>query len=579
VTPILDAVDRRLAGLIGAAAVLSSCAVRDPSVTAREGSTVVRPFERGDALPTAPALPTPAPIEWHGCEPPTSGWQCATLEVPLDYRQPNTDRRIELALTRLPATDPASRIGSLLVNPGGPGGSGIDLVRQIAPDLPDELRRRFDFVGFDPRGIGASTPVVCTYDHDVAENVPFTVSTEDIASSCVDGSGDLLPHLGSPNVARDMDEIRAAVGDDQLTFLGYSYGTALGAVYAQMFPEHARALVLDGTVDPAAGEFNVDTDSSFRAAYARQRFDRTQSRLLQECARTLQCPISDHPERALAAIEEQLYDGDMPAPRLPGGRHLDLLTYRNVVTQSLYTSASWPYLAYAIDEAANGDASLLVGLADRYMQMRGAQTLANLQDANLAVYCADFAGHDVDGRTQVPDCKGWPATADPLPPIEHAPGAPSLASKVLVVGTIGDPATPVENTAPFAAALGHVPILYWDGDGHTAFLQGNHCVDAAVTRYLVDLAEPASGTHCPAFDGATGRDQQARRTFTVDRHRFRERYAQGLVAGGTPAVRADCIADWFSRVATDRQLVTAYLGVRDAGLAARLRIDPPACGA
>ena len=236
----------------GAVLLLAACTV-DTGVRVTDRAALPVDFDRDTPLAAVDALPDIAAVEWSDCDSQPDPWQCGRIEVPLDYRRPDSSGIVEIAVTRLPSTSVGTRIGSLVLNPGGPGGSGLELAWGYASLFPSTLLARFDLVGFDPRGVGRSTPIDCG---DLERS--YRVVLED----CLKLSGDLLPYVGTQNSARDMEQLRKALGDDLLTYLGFSYGTALGAVYADRFPSHVRALVLDGSVDPTAGMYNVDGTST-----------------------------------------------------------------------------------------------------------------------------------------------------------------------------------------------------------------------------------------------------------------------------------------------------------------------------
>ena len=449
------------------------------------------------------------PLAWRGCG---GGFECATLVVPRDYDQPAAET-ISLALIRLPAADKARRIGSLFANPGGPGGSGIEFVRAWARSLDNGIRDRFDIVGWDPRGIGESTPIIC---HDnlqaltSADPAPDSAAEFDalaaeyraFATACGARHGDLLAHLGTLDVARDLDGLRDAVGDEKLTYLGYSYGTEIGQAYAQLFPAKIRAIVLDGAVDLAQ-------DPDQRALVQAAGFERALTNFLADC-RKRDC-IADHgdPGEAVKELLRRVDAGPLPARGVDrqareGDVFLGLIT-------PLYQRAAWDLLGRAIEEALDGDAGRLVKLADQYLGRHGDGTYGNEQEANFAVNCVDsgpsnlptdwerfqreaarfatispsFGAAVANGLT----CANWPATPTPLGPVTGYAGP-----KLLVVSTTSDPATPYEWGANVAAQLG-ATLLTFGGDGHTAYTQDS-CVDAIVDAYLIDLKLPASDPRC-----------------------------------------------------------------------------------
>lgn len=450
-------------------------------------------------------------LTWVECGAP---YQCATLRVPLDYADANS-RMIELALVRTPAKDPSRRIGSLLVNPGGPGASGVDFARSIAPAFPVEVRDRFDIVGFDPRGVAASTPLLC---HDniqaLAASEPepsnddqwaeVTRITRDFATLCGQRGGDLLPHLGSLDVVRDMDRIREAVGDDKLTYVGFSYGTLLGELYADRFPTRVRALVLDGAIDPG---LTADEAPAQQAIGFERAIDGFNANCKQRS-----CPLAEggkEPWSAIHDLVDQARTKPIPAPDLdrPAGAGEVLLG----AFQALYRPFSWRALERAVTEARNGDASTFVRLADAYLGRQGSGGYANQLEMNAAVNCLDYEySRDLAHYRALADelvkvaprigrsmaagglgCALWPVPPQPVD-VTGATGAPS----VLIVGTTNDPATPFEWALAARKALPSGVLLTHEGDGHTVYLSGVRCVDDVVNAYLLNGVTPQDGSIC-----------------------------------------------------------------------------------
>jgi pimeloyl-ACP methyl ester carboxylesterase len=442
----------------------------------------------------------PDPPAWERCG--TS--ECAAVVVPLDYDDPGGDT-FELLVLREPAT--GTREGALFVNPGGPGASAAELAAIVAVLLPDAVTERFDIVGVDPRGVGGSTPVRCgvpvkelygvdhTLDSPEDEAALLDVSRRYVAD-CEATHGDLLPHLGTRDVARDMDAVRAAMGDEQLSYLGFSYGSVIGQVYADEFPERVRAMVLDGIVElgPSGPELATEQARGFEVAL--QRF-------ADACAANRSClPGRD----VLATVDEVLaaaeVEDGIPAPRAdrPAGPGEATLG----VAYPLYAEALWRQLGNALADAVEGDGSRLVSLADGYLG-------AGAFEVYFAVNCLDFAWPDDPAETMamakaaasvaprfgealVNDyirCSLWPVPADPLGPVA-APGTPPI----LVISTTGDPATPYEAGVAVAQRLTSGVLVTNEGDGHTVVLDGKPCIDRIVERYLVDLEAPQSGTSC-----------------------------------------------------------------------------------
>ncbi len=456
-------------------------------------------------------------LEWTPCG---KRAQCARLVAPLDHANP-AGEQIELALLRLPATDPARRIGSLLVNPGGPGGSGVDFVRQSAPYF-EHLRTRFDIVGFDPRGVGRSTAVRCLTDAELDETgaldpTPDTPSEHDAlieaarsyAARCAERAPALLPYVSTEQAARDLDLIRAVVGDEKLSFLGFSYGTELGATYASLFPDRVRALVLDGAVDPLVWA----NDPLELTRVQLHGFERSLTRFLAYCRRgKSDCVVrrNGDPESIVMRLLRRL---DAKPLRAESGRRLTEGLALSGIVASLYSQQLWPLLGKALDGAwRRRDGRLLLLLADAYSGRREDGTYPNLSDANAAISCADW------GVTATPDsviefadelgrtsplfgpsaalsaltCSFWP-----VQPVSRyaGPFTAAGAPPILVVGTTGDPATPYVWAKSLARQLESGVLLTWRGDSHTAYGE-SECVAAAADRYLISLRAPRDGSVC-----------------------------------------------------------------------------------
>jgi pimeloyl-ACP methyl ester carboxylesterase len=464
----------------------------------------------------------PSGLAWEPC----GSFECASLAVPLNYNAPQS-RQIEIALLRSRARQPSQRIGSLLVNPGGPGASGNEFVRLWTLVAPREIRDRFDIIGFDPRGVGDSTSLTC---HDNLQQVAALDPTPDssaewssvaavyrsFAETCARRGADLLPHLGSENVVRDMDRIRDALGDEKLTYLGYSYGTVLGAFYADLFPDRVRALVLDGAVDTSlSGE-----ELAFEQALG---FETALERFAADC-RERQCLPSELGD-PIDAVEELLRRAEaspIPAPSRdrPAGEGETMLA----VIVSLYSRQTWGALDRAIEAGLEGDGSRLVQLADLYLGRRADGSYPNQMEMNAAVNCLDYdyprdalayEEDAVDFEAAAPHfgeaiasggliCASWAAQPRPLP-TPRGLGAPPL----LVIGTTGDPATPHAWAVALAEQLDSGVLLTWEGEGHTAYRSGSDCIDDIVNAYLVTLALPPDGTTCnaaPATERAPSND-------------------------------------------------------------------------
>lgn len=470
-------------------------------------------------------------LAWEACEPyaqnaeertllRTSALRCTRVSVPLDYAEPD-GRTVRLAVLRRAAEDPAGRIGSLLVNPGGPGASGLVAAAALVDQIRGgELGRRFDLVGFDPRGIGASEPAIrCLsteerdaerLDHDLDTSPAGIAQTEqearEYADRCADRVGpEFLATVGSREVARDLDVLRSALGDERLSYLGYSYGTRIGTAYAEQFPGSVRAMVLDGALDP---EQNPADEVVAQVRGFQNAFDAYARR----CAESSRCPLGTDPAQASARFRD-LVRPLAEQPIKVSNRSLSYTDATTGVVAALYDDQLWDVLDEGLAELDNGRGRILMLLADSYYGRSDGQ-YSTLADAFTAIRCVDdapltdrqaIAETDRRARQAAPflDDGAVPSTALdvcafwPVPPTGRSgrPAVPGLPP-VLVISTTGDPATPYDAGVKLAAALGG-RLLTYEGTQHTAFLQDIECIDAAGTAYLVQGTLPADGTRCP----------------------------------------------------------------------------------
>jgi pimeloyl-ACP methyl ester carboxylesterase len=438
-------------------------------------------------------------IAWESC----GANECAEIEVPVDYDDPDGDT-LTLSVLRVPAS--GDRIGALFVNPGGPGGTATDFAEYVGFSFPSELTDRFDIVGVDPRGLGASE-IDCGADFTELYGQDYSIDSEDDEQALLEVSQDyvddceaavgtdLLANLGTLDVARDMDAVRAAMGEDQINYLGFSYGTAIGQVYAEEFPDRLRAMVLDGLVDlelsgtELAEEQALGFESALEA-FAADCDDQGSSG----------CPIAPDALDAIDELSQRVEEAPVVAePRDLGPGELAI-----GLSQPLYAPFLWPDLADAIAEALDGDGTAMVALADDYLSFGSF-------DIYFAVNCLDLAWPDRPeellaegagmeneaphfGPSIVNDyvrCTMWPIDPEPLPAIS-APDAPPI----VVVSTTNDPATPYEFGVRTAERLETGVLVTYEGEGHGAISTGSSCVDDLVVDYLVDLEPPEDGTTC-----------------------------------------------------------------------------------
>ncbi|MFG2570690.1 alpha/beta hydrolase [Streptomyces sp. NPDC048567] len=456
-------------------------------------------------------------LDWARCEAPEGGeepgseWRCATVKVPLDYAKPKGET-IGIALIRKEATDPSKRLGSMLFNFGGPGGSGVSILPRAAAGYAT-LNSRYDLVGFDPRGVAQSAGVRCRDDKaqekayqnvdmtpdTAAEEASFMKDGADFGAGCARLSGKVLPYVGTTNAARDMDVIRRALGDEKLTYFGMSYGTELGGTYAHLFPEHVGRTVLDAVVDPTA-------DATGHARNQATGFQRALENYLKDRGQDPEAGT-----RRIAALLKRI-----DAEPLPTGTDRALnesLAITGIVTP-LYSQDSWPTLTRALDAAEDGDGGLLLQLADSYNGRDENGHYDTQNHSQRAISCADGKARPTaaEAKALLPEfeklspvfgpflawdtagwCSGWPVEGEHDHPEASAPGA----GPVLVVGTTGDPATPYEGARRMADALGEgVGVLLSNkGEGHGTY-GGNSCVTSTVDAYFLDGKVPADGTTC-----------------------------------------------------------------------------------
>jgi pimeloyl-ACP methyl ester carboxylesterase len=457
-------------------------------------------------------------IAWRDCG---NGFQCGSIQVPLDYAHP-TGTLLTLAVIRLPA-EGGQRKGSLVLNPGGPGGSGVEFARGSARQFGADLRRNFDIVGFDPRGVGQSRPPVrCltgkqldqffqtdTSPDNAAELNALVNISRTWADDCQTRVPKLLPYVGTANAAHDIDLLRAALGDQGLTYYGASYGTYLGAYYAQEFPKHVRALVLDGAIDPrlTAEQINIEQAKGF---------DTATKAFAADCVKTRDCPLGTGSTRAALGRLAQLFAQADKRPLRNGlndGRIVDESLAELGVAAALYNKQTWPALKLALRNAIDqNDGTTLLRLADLLIERNKDGTYSNQTEANMAVNCVDKPyDRNLGAWQQQADrakraaplfgqfvvwgtlpCGYWPAQDHTRPAPFSANGAPPI----VVVGTTRDPATPYKWAQGLASTLKSGVLLSLDGDGHTAYLQGNPCITTAVDRYLITGTPPRKNTMC-----------------------------------------------------------------------------------
>lgn len=566
----------RLVGSVALVAALAACGLRGT--------------DAGDAssypTPTAPlATPAPAPsagplpddpaladyyaqrIEWSACG---SALQCANLRVPLNYAAPASGD-IRLALVRRPAENPAKRVGSLVVEPGGPGVSGVEFVRASRGTVNTAAREVMDVVGFDPRGVGKSEPVECLNDAQTDEFIaadppgpsvpeadpvtsgspgsgaaPDTPSdpvsggpafgsaaspaatpapsdpryddgqglletSREFGTSCAARTPRIVPFMATVDVARDLDILRAALAEEKLNYLGYSYGTLIGATYAEYFPARVGRMVLDGAMDPSldATQISQQQSVSFQTAF---------ERFVLSCTAGPDCPLGTDPTVGMARLQNFIAGLDANPLRTDDpDRPLTQSLAVNALAGSMYRPQSgWPLLESGLAAALGGDGEPMLQIADAFIE-RGpdGEYLSNSQAAMYAVTCLDDTERPDAARAEelaaawtpqspimgpllawsMLPCHTWPVAAVGGPSQISAAGAPPI----LVVGTEFDPATPYSWAVALASGLQSGVLLTWaGGDGHLAYNRGSDCVDRVVNGLLVDGRPPAGDTVCTA---------------------------------------------------------------------------------
>lgn len=455
-------------------------------------------------------------LQWSTCH---ETFQCATAKAPLDWANP-AKKSIDLALIR--SSTSGTRLGSLLVNPGGPGGSGYDFVQNnLDYAVSTKLREHYDIVGFDPRGVNKSSAVKC-YAPKEMDKYLFALPTQpedsdayiaELAASsgafgqaCAAGTGELLGFVDTVSAARDLDLLRATLGDTKLNYLGFSYGTFLGATYAGLYPQNTGRLVLDGAIDPAVSDFEVTKTQAVGFESALRAF-------LTDCATQKACPFPGTVDDSMAGVARLLGELDKSPLRATDGRQLGRATMFTAIVYPLYSKDNWPYLTKLFTSVLAGKADTAFTLADAYYSRSEKGVYGdNSTEAFLAINCLDYTvnasipvmraqavelakaapvfGPAMDyGQT---GCVNWPYKTTR----ERLPIAASGSGPIIVVGTTNDPATPYVWAQSLAKQLRNGHLVTFKGEGHTAYNKSNSCVNSAVDDYFISGTVPTVDPMC-----------------------------------------------------------------------------------
>jgi pimeloyl-ACP methyl ester carboxylesterase len=481
-----------------------------------------------------------ATVRWSSCYAQFGPFQCASVLVPLDYSR--AQGMISIAVVRLPASDPARRIGSLFLNPGGPGGSGVDYALFAGPSLyTPQVRARFDLVGFDPRGVSRSTALRCfgtqrqqrpfflgiAFPSTPAEVQQWIGADAFLNQACELRGGRIADHMSTANVARDLDVLRQAVGDQKLTYAGVSYGSYLGVTYANLFPDRVRALIVDGVLDPVAWATGVGQEGATVPFSTRLRSAAGSQATLEEFLRLCDaggsaCAFAPHAKTRYAALADRLKRSPLLLTFPDGSTFaLNYSTFIGATLGAMYDSGSWEGFAQLLadtESQAASSASLgarfqryLVPL-DYGILKQGFPRYDNSLESFPGVACADTENpHDYAAWSAAaataeaaygPFGRLWTWTSSICAVWSHTdtgrytgPFNHPTANPLLVIGNRYDPATPYAGAQAVAHMMPGANLLTLNGWGHTSLFLSS-CIDEAITRYLVNLTNPAPGTVC-----------------------------------------------------------------------------------
>ncbi len=510
--------DRRAVALLaGAGLALTGCSIHNPFDRDATPSPTLATSDRVPPGQEALAKFYEQTLTWSDC----GGPQCAKLTVPIDYADPQ-GAIIQLSVLKVSRRGGGTALGSLVVNPGGPGGSGVDYAKYADFIVGTPVRKAYDVVGFDPRGVAASAPIECVKPaqmdtflgqdptpDDRSEEDEAVRLAKDFGAACQANAGPLLPHVSTVEAAKDMDILRAALGDAKLTYLGKSYGTFLGATYAGLFPDRVGRFVLDGAVAP-----NL-TPEQFAVGQAKG-FDVATKAWAQDCVESGKCPLGKDVDAVVTGLIDLLAKLDATAAPVTGDARVTKLTEGWAsygVAAAMYDQGRWDALTEALRAVVAGDGTELMAMADDYAERRpNGSYSGNLMQVINAVNCLDN-GDSADPavyreRAKAAEqaapvfgrllawsglvCGNWPIKPTGKGEKITAPGA----APIVIVGTTRDPATPYDWAVDLAGQLESGVLLTMDGDGHTAYMRANTCIDNAINDYYVKDAVPADGTRC-----------------------------------------------------------------------------------
>ena len=527
-----DASVRADAGVPAAKATASPSAGRSPggSTTSPGGSTGSpgSPTASPGGSIGAPKGDVPKGLEkfykqkvsWAPCKD-DAKMQCANVKVPLDYKKPG-GKAITVAMAKLPAKS-GKPIGSLFINPGGPGSSGILMLSYVDQAFSKDVMDKYDIIGFDPRGVGSSTPVDCVDDRELAKILDSDIDTSteagrkarkaqarQIAKGCKEKSGELLAHVGTESAARDMDVLRGLVGDEKLNYFGFSYGTSLGGMYADLFPKKVGRMVLDGAANPQ--------QSFLPSTYTQMLgFEKSFERYAERCVKAGNCSLGssvDAAKKKMRALLDQAHA--TPFKTSDPNRPLNRSMLHSTVISLLYEDRTWSVFNQAFDQLIKqNDGSLFLKLFDASTGRDGDEVSSSRTEAYWAINCADYAQEsEADylkyakklkreapaiGAFSAQDTVAFYMCAE-LPHHPKSNPGPYRAkgsAPIVVIGTKHDPATPYSWAQALHKSLSNSVLLTWEGDGHTAYGRAGSCIQGPVDKYLLTGEVPKDGLVCP----------------------------------------------------------------------------------